>query len=142
MSPKSKVSCEEVDTFLSETFGNEGRNLPRTHMVDFGYAEIQLKVAPLDMRPGGFISGPTQMAISDHAAYVAVFTQVGILPMALTSNLSINFLRPCIGERLIAKARVLKSGRALYVISVDIYGSGSEKLSAQASVSYVLPRDM
>lgn len=140
MSEHSKVSVEALDSFFIDTFGDEGRNIPKTRLVNYGYAEIEMKVSKKDLRPGGFISGPTQMAMADHAAYIAVFTQAGIEPMALTSSLSINFLRPCIGDSIIAKATVLKTGRALSVISVDIFGSASEKISAQVSVSYVLPR--
>lgn len=140
MSEKSKISLEALDRFFTNTFGDEGRNIPKTRFVDYGYAEVEMTVSKKELRPGGFISGPTQMAMADHAAYVAVFTQAGIEPMALTAHLSINFLRPCIGDSVIAKATVLKAGRALSVISVDIIGSASEKISAQASVSYVLPR--
>lgn len=140
MSEVSKVTIAELDAFFQNTFGDEGRIIPVMRRVDYGYAEIELTVTKKETRPGGFISGPTQMAIADQAAYIAVFTLVGITPMALTSSLSINFLRPCIGESVIAKATVLKSGRALSVISVNIWGRASKKLSAQASVSYVLPR--
>ncbi|NRA31132.1 MAG: PaaI family thioesterase, partial [Parvularculaceae bacterium] len=90
--------------------------------------------------PGGFISGPTQMGLADHAAYLAVFTEAGITPMALTSNLNINFLRPCQGEWLEAEADVLKYGRSGVVIEVSLRGDKNTKPSAHATVTYVMPK--
>ena len=52
--------------------------------------------APIDeehLRPGGTISGPTMMELADFAMYVAVFSAVGPQPLAVTTNLNINFLR-------------------------------------------------
>ena len=44
------------------------------------------------LRPGGTISGPTMMELADFAMYVAVFSAVGPQPLAVTTNLNINFL--------------------------------------------------
>ena len=94
-----------------------------------------------NMRPGGFISGPTQMAAADNVAYVAIFTRLGITPMALTSNLTINFLRPCIGNALITEGRIMKIGRTLAVIEAEMRGEGQEKVASHAIVTYHLPAD-
>src|SRR5262249_52787431 len=47
----------------------------------------------VSVRPGGTISGPTMMALADFAMYVAVLAAVGPVPLAVTINLNINFLR-------------------------------------------------
>ncbi len=134
----SKVTIEEVNAFYDSVFQGSGEQ-ERVLELKENYARVRQPVDKGNIRPGGYINGPTQMAIADSAAYIAVFTRIGITPMALTSNLSINFMRPCIGEAVIAEAHVLKLGRTLAVISVDIRAEGSDKLSAHAVVNYSLP---
>ena len=53
-------------------------------------------------------SGPTQMSLADSVAYMAIMTLTGLEPMTVTSNLNINFLRPCIGSVVIAEGTILK----------------------------------
>ncbi len=139
----SQVTIEETNAFMAEAFT---RNGPQGLVVDLAldYARVELAVSPANLRPGGFISGPTQMSMADTAAYVAVFTRIGITPMALTSNLSINFLRPCIGTVLVGEARMLKFGRASAVMTVDLFAREQEadgRTASHAVVTYMMPRD-
>lgn len=134
----SVVTAEEVNTFYDSVFQGAGEQ-ERVLEVRENYARVRQPVDPGNLRPGGYINGPTQMAIADSAAYVAIFTRIGITPMALTSNLNINFMRPCIGNAVIAEAEILKLGRTLAVIAVDIRAEGSDKLSSHAVVNYSLP---
>ena len=136
----SAISIEEMDAFFNSILKGKF-TLPDILTASKGRCTMRLACTEAHLRPGGFISGPTQMGLADHAAYVAVFTHAGITPMALTSNLNINFLRPCIGDAVIAEATLLKLGRTLAVISVDIRAEGSEKLSSQAVVNYSLPQE-
>lgn len=136
----SVVSVEEVNAFYDSVFKGAGEQ-ERVQEVGENYARIRQPVDQSNIRPGGYINGPTQMAVADSAAYVAVFTRIGITPMALTSNLNINFLRPCIGDAVIAEAHLLKLGRTLAVISVDIRAEGSDKLSSHAVVNYSIPQE-
>ncbi len=135
----SRVSKEDLNAFFKQAFESRKMQMPETSLVDWGRAVVTMPVTDMMIRPGGFISGPTQMTLADHAAYVAIFTRIGITPMALTSNLNIDFLRPCTGEKIVADARIVKMGKVLVVINVDIWGSGSDKISSQSVVTYVLP---
>lgn len=137
---ESVVTVEEVNAFYDSVFTGRGTN-NRVQALRENYARIRQPVDEGNIRPGGYINGPAQMAVADSAAYVAVFTRIGITPMALTSNLTINFLRPCIGEAVIAEAHLLKLGRTLAVISVDIRADGSDKLSSHAVVNYSIPQE-
>lgn len=136
----SRVSKEEVNAFYDSVFQGAGEQ-ERVLEVRRDYAKVRQSVDKANLRPGDYINGPTQMALADSAAYVAVFTRIGITPMALTSNLNMNFLRPCIGTAVIAEARVLKLGRTLAVMDVEIKAEGSDKLSAHAVVTYALPQE-
>ena len=133
-----KVTVEEVNAFYDSVFTGGGEQ-DRVLEVRENYARVRQAIGEGNIRPGGYINGPMQMALADSAACVAVFTRIGITPMALTSNLNINFMRPCIGEAVIAEAHLLKIGKTLAVISVDIRAEGSDKLSSHAVVNYSIP---
>src|SRR5260370_36774255 len=65
------------------------------------------------VRPGCTISGPTMMALADFAMYVAMLAAIGPVPLAVTINLNINFLRKPGRCDLTAEARLLKLGKRL-----------------------------
>ncbi|MFN3213907.1 MAG: PaaI family thioesterase [Henriciella sp.] len=134
----SVVTTQEVNAFYDAVFKGSGEQ-ERVLEVRENYARIRQPVDQGNIRPGGYINGPTQMAVADSAAYIAIFTRIGITPMALTSNLNINFMRPCIGDAVIAEGTLLKLGKTLAVVSVDIRAEGSDKLSSQAVVNYSIP---
>ena len=115
----SVVTVEEVNAFYDSVFKGSGEQ-ERVLEVRENYARVRQPIDPGNLRPGGYINGPTQMAIADSAAYIAIFTRIGITPMALTSNLNINFMRPA-------------------VIAVDVRAEGSDKLSSHAVVNYSIP---
>ncbi|MEM9571706.1 MAG: PaaI family thioesterase [Pseudomonadota bacterium] len=133
-----KVTVDEVNTFYDSVFTGGGEQ-DRVLEVRENYARVRQEIGDGNIRPGGYINGPMQMALADSAAYVAVFTRIGITPMALTSNLNINFMRPCIGKAVIAEAHLLKIGKTLAVISVDVRAEGSDKISSHAVVNYSIP---
>jgi uncharacterized protein (TIGR00369 family) len=135
----SEVTAEALNAFFEAAFSGEGP-IPVIMLAERDLVRVRLEVAKTHLRPGNYVSGPTQMALADHAAYAAVFTRSGITPMALTSNLNINFLRPCQGGAVLAEARILKYGRASILTEVAITAEGSEKLVSHATVTYVLPR--
>lgn len=136
----SKVTTQEVNAFYAQQFQGRGGQ-DQIVEVRENYARLRHDVTAQHLRPGNYISGPTQMALADSAAYVAIFTRTGIVPMAVTSNLNINFLRPCIGTAVVAEARLMKLGKALAVIEVEIRAEGSDKNSSHAIVTYALPRE-
>ena len=91
------------------------------------------------LRPGGLISGPNQMAIADTAAYALVLAHIGDEKMAVTSALSINFLRGAKPGDLWAEAKLLRLGRRLAVCDVHIWTEDEDRIAAQANVTYALP---
>jgi len=134
----SKVTVEEVNAFYAQSFSGRGTAEAVVALED-GYARLRRTISETERRPGGYVSGPTQMGLADSAAYAAIFTRIGIVPMAVTSTLNINFLRPCIGEAVIAEARLIKCGKSLAVIEVEIRADGADKVSSHAVINYALP---
>lgn len=99
-----------------------------------------MDVAPSSIRPGGFISGPTQFAMADLALWYAVFGAVGLEAMALTSELSIRFVRPAVGAVLEARADLHSVGKRNIVGSVVIHTGNPERPTAICQGTYVLPK--
>ena len=98
-------------------------------------------VQPAELRPGGFVSGPTQFGLADAALWYLVFGAIGrIEPMALTSELSIRYLRPAQGSVLWARATLESAGRRNVVGTVRVWCDDREaKPTATAQGTYVLP---
>ncbi|MGB9392881.1 MAG: PaaI family thioesterase [Xanthobacteraceae bacterium] len=88
------------------------------------------------LRPGGTLSGATMMALGDFAMYLAVLSAIGWVPLAVTTNLTINFLTKPPARDLIAQARLLKLGRKLAVGEVAIHADGVEGMVAHVTSTY------
>ena len=92
--------------------------------VDYGDVRVRRAFREEHLRPGGTISGPTMMELADFAMYVAVFSAIGRQPLAVTTNLTINFLRKPAQADLIAEARLMKVGKRLAVGEVTLHFGG------------------
>ena len=111
------------------------------HAVGPDWALAKATTHPDMVRPGGYISGPTQFALADAALWFMTFVAIGQIElMALTSELSIRFLRPAVGETLWARATIDKAGRRSVVGTVRLWGDDNEtKPTATAQGTYALP---
>jgi uncharacterized protein (TIGR00369 family) len=92
------------------------------------------------LRPGGVISGPTLMSLADTAAYALVLAHIGDQLMAVTSSLTINFLRGAAPGDIHAEAEMLRLGRRNAVCDVRLWTEVRERLAAQAVVTYAIPQ--
>lgn len=79
------------------------------------------------------------MSLADTAMYALVLSALGEVALAVTTNLSINFLRKPRPEALVAKASMLKLGKALAVGEVSLHSASDDAPCAHAVVTYALP---
>ena len=107
--------------------------------VRHGFCRVRQAFKPSSLRPGGTISGPTMMALADFAMYVGVLASIGPVPLAVTINLNINFLRKPAARDLIAECRLLKLGKRLAVGEVTIVSDGVEEPVAHVTSTYSIP---
>ena len=87
-----------------------------------GYGRICLtRTSSTPQGIGGGLHGGVLAAMVDIAMIVAIFSDLkpGQTP-AGTADLNITYLRPAQGEHVFADARVIKSGRQLAMVEVDI----------------------
>ncbi len=91
------------------------------------------------LRPGATLSGVTMMALGDFAMYLAVLSAIGWVPLAVTTNLTINFLKKPPPGDLVAEARLLKLGKQLAVGEVAIRAAGGDDIVAHVTSTYSIP---
>ncbi len=143
MVTQPRMSAEQLTAFLFAEFPEaffEGCGLTIESVRHLG-ARVRQDYRPQFTRPGGTISGPTMMALVDTAMYVAVLASIGPVPLAVTTNLTINFLRKPEPRALIAECRLLKLGQRLAVGEVGLVSEGGEALVAHATSTYSIPPD-
>ena len=103
-------------------------------------ATVSHLIGPAQLRPGGTVSGPLLMAVADVALYVAILATIGLVPLAVTTNLSINFLRkPSPRNPVVGVCKLIKVGRVLVVGEVALYSDRSEEMVAHAMGTYSIP---
>lgn len=94
-----------------------------------------------ELRPGGTVSGPVLMTVADCALYVAILGELGLVSLAVTTSLSINFMRkPSSFKDIIAQCTLLKIGKSLVVGEVSLYSEGDEKAVAHVVGTYSIPK--
>jgi len=95
-----------------------------------GYCEIALPYSRDLTQQHGYLHGGALATIADSVAGYAAFTLMAATDSPLTVEYKLNILRPGIGERFIARGRVIKPGRTLTVVNADVYAveDGAETL--------------
>ena len=92
------------------------------------------------LRPGGTVSGPTLMALADCAMYVVLLSAIGPVGLAVTTNLTTNFLSKApAGHDVIAEARLMKLGKRLAVGEVLLYSAAGADPVAHVTSTYSIP---
>ena len=135
----SKTEKTELQAFLSKEFPQKNFLI---ESFEKNTVTVRRIVSSGDLRPGGTISGPTMMDLADCALYVAVLREIGIVALAVTTSLNINFLRkPVAGKDLLGVCKILKLGRSLAVGEVSIYSEGDDEPVAHSVGTYAIPTD-
>ncbi len=136
---EAKVSAAELAEMARE-------NVPLVGMLDMqvesvlaGAVTIRVPYRDAFARPGGTVSGPVLMAVADFAMYGVVLSLIGRVDLAVTTNLSINFLRRPPPGDVVARARILKLGKRLAVGEVLLHGGDQEHLVAHVTSTYSIP---
>jgi uncharacterized protein (TIGR00369 family) len=135
-----KLSADQLNEFLVRAFpgGDPGARALVTEVVP-GRVRVVRPYDPGSLRPGGVISGPTMMALADMAVYALVLAHIGEVPMAVTTSLTMHFLRPAKPGELIAGATLLRLGRRIATCDVRLWTEGPDRIAAHATVAYAIP---
>ena len=132
-----KVTPEKINDMMAEFWP-----APRCTCLEVGpeYVIASLTPEESDLRPGGYISGPTLFAAADVALWFLCFAATDrIEPLALTSDLSIRFLRPALGQTVFARADLNKAGRRSVIGTMTIWTDTNDLPCATAQGTYIMP---
>jgi acyl-coenzyme A thioesterase PaaI-like protein len=130
-------SKDEVAAFLRREFPQN-----KCEILTAGNfsATVSRDIGPDDLRPGGTVAGPVLVAVADVALYAAVLAEIGIIPLAVTTSLTINFLRKSSADqKIIGICKLLKLGKTLAVGEVLLYSDGISDPVAHAVGTYSIP---
>ena len=128
---------EEIRKFLAADFPQSKCTVDS---VGNGKATVFQPISPDELRPGGTVSGPVLMAVADVALYVAILGEIGIVPLAVTTSFTINFLRkPSAQAHIVGQCTLIKVGRSLAVGEVWLYSEGLSDPVAHAVGTYAIP---
>jgi len=136
-----QLTPDQVNQLVAETF-------PVTTDMGFscvelgdGAATARLAFDEKNVRPGGIVPGPSVFGLADISLWFAIFSKIGFEPMAVTSDLTIHFLRPAVGSALLARCQLTKLGRRLAHGEIRVWEENGDpdRLVAFASGAYALP---
>jgi uncharacterized protein (TIGR00369 family) len=90
----------------------------------------------------GFLHAGVITTIADVAAGYAAYSTMPAASEVLSVEFKVNLLRPGVGERFVARARVVKPGRTLTVVQADVFAiaHGAEKQVASFQGTMICKR--
>jgi uncharacterized protein (TIGR00369 family) len=100
--------------------------------VEPGIVEIEMPFRADLTQQDGFLHAGIVATMLDSACGYAAFSLMPADAAVLTVEFKINLLRPAAGERFIARAKVLKPGKTLTVVTGEVVAvaDGTEKVVA------------
>lgn len=107
---------------MRESFGNQrvmetiGARLTR---VEPGEVEIELAYDERLTQQTGFLHAGVVTAVLDSACGYAAYTLMGPGSEVLSIEFKVNLLAPAVGEKLVARASVVRAGRTITVCRAD-----------------------
>ena len=135
----TRMTAEELEQFLYSHFPDSTHRAFTVERVDEMYAQVRMRFDQRLLRPGGTISGPSLMLLSDTTTYLALLGMIGPVALAVTTSLNINFLRKPAQADVIAECKLLKLGKRLAVGEVTLRSEGDPNPVAHATVTYSIP---
>jgi uncharacterized protein (TIGR00369 family) len=139
---EASLTVDQVTALVDEHFPqvHAGGKIIFVEAVGPGSALVRMAADERTVRPGGTISGPAMFMLADVAVYVAILGARGVAALqAVTTNLSMNFLRRPPQRDLLARVRLLKVGRRLAIGEVEIVSAEDDALVAHAVATYAMP---
>ncbi|HEX8178026.1 MAG TPA: PaaI family thioesterase [Pyrinomonadaceae bacterium] len=107
--------------------------------VSRGAAVVSLAVRPELTRMEGIMHGGALASLVDTASAFAVLSLLAPTETTVTVDLTLHFLRPVSAGQVAAHARVLRAGRRLVTVAIEVR-TGADELAATALTTYAVRR--
>ena len=121
--------AKQVFEFLEDEFPqafNGGKTYEISALGE-GRLSLEFLAGPEQLRPGGTVSGPTQLELADFAVYFLLLAHHGEnARLCVTTNLTCSFLRKPQPGKLVCEVELIKHGRTLAVADVRIRSSNND----------------
>ncbi len=118
-------------------------DVPFVHLLDIelgkmerGKATLHLGVRDELRQNNGLMHGGVIASLIDTAAAFAILTVLEPNKTTTTVDLTIHYLRPLIKGRATAEARVVRAGRRIIVVAIDVLDE-AEHVAATALTTYI-----
>jgi len=136
---KPAITKDELDVLIREGVPLVGGFGVVIDSLDAGTIRLRLPYKDDFVRPGGTVTGPAMFGLADVALYGAVLSLIGRVELAVTTSMTINFLRRPPPVAIVAEARILKMGKRLAYGEVLIFSEGDPEPVAHATGTYSIP---
>jgi uncharacterized protein (TIGR00369 family) len=112
-------------------------------MIAPGAVEITLRPKPSISQQHGFVHAGAVSAIADSAAGYATLSLMPPGTGVLTTEFKINLVAPAVGDRIVARGRVVKAGRTLTLAQSEVFAitGDQEKLIALLTATMMSMKD-
>lgn len=109
-------------------------------LVEPGEVDIVLPYRKELAQQNGYLHAGILTTVADSACGYAAYTLMPAGADVLSVEFKMNLLRPALGERFVAEARVVKAGATLTVARCDVYAWISEEAKMIATMLATLIR--
>ncbi|HYD29775.1 MAG TPA: PaaI family thioesterase [Azospirillaceae bacterium] len=138
--PRSAIAAGDLQDLIREGVPVVGNLGIVVEEIGQGWLRLRLPYRDDFVRPGGVVSGPTLFGLADVALWGAVLSLIGRVELAVTTSMTINFLRGAPEKKaVIAEARILKLGKRLAYGAIMIYSEGDPEPVAHVTGTYSIP---
>ncbi|HEY6045327.1 MAG TPA: PaaI family thioesterase [Pyrinomonadaceae bacterium] len=100
-----------------------------------GEVSVCLEVRDELKQNQGVVHGGAVASLIDTASAFAILTKLAPDERVTTTDLTIHYLRPIAGGRLLATARIIRGGRRMFVVNVEVHNQ--DRLVATAVTGYL-----
>lgn len=136
---QSAITGAQFEQLVRDHMGESSTFSFRVEELERGRCRIRLHFHEGQLRPGGTIAGPVMFTLADTVLYALAMSVAGLEPLAVTSDLTLHFLRKPKPADLIGEGRLLKASGRRIMGDVSIFSDGFDEPVAHAVGAYALP---
>lgn len=131
------LNADQLTDHVHASFpGGDAEERMRVEEVTDDSIRLHMRIEAGSLRPGATVSGPTIFTLVDTVAWLLTLAHLGPGRDAVTSSVSIHYLRrPALAD-LVGEGRLLRMGKRFSVTDVLVYSEGVDEPVAQATVTY------
>jgi uncharacterized protein (TIGR00369 family) len=131
------MNADELTDHIHASFpGGAPEEWMRVEQLTDDSIRVRMRIEASNLRPGATVSGPTIFSLVDSVAWLVTLAHLGPGRDAVTSSVSIHYLRRPELADLVGEGRLLRLGKRFSVTDVLVYSDGVDEPVAQATVTY------